>query len=210
MSSSGVYRCQCPICQDERDHPQKELHQQMNLFMSRLDEQQRRWYAALESQRMGHGGIRLLALMTGMDEHTIIRGREEIASSLHHRPRDRIRLPGGGRQMSEQKTPAVEKDLLALVESETAGDPMKERKWIRRSLRKISYLLHEQGYKISPPTVSRLLKKHGYSLKGNRKEKEEAKSHPDRDKQFQHIAKVRQEFQESGQPIISVDTKKKS
>ena len=76
----------------------------MNLLLSRLDEQQRRWYVALEADRLGHGGDRLLAQITGMDEKTIRRGRQELAAGLTDRPADRVRLPGGGRPASEKKT----------------------------------------------------------------------------------------------------------
>jgi len=75
----------------------------MNLFLSRLDEQQRRWYVALESNRRGHGGDRLLSQITGLDEKTISRGRSELAQSLAARPKDRVRLPGGGRPAVEKK-----------------------------------------------------------------------------------------------------------
>jgi hypothetical protein len=75
----------------------------MNLFLSRLDEQQRRWYVALEAARIGHGGERLLAQITGLDEKTIRRGLKELASGLADRPLDRVRLPGGGRPPSEKK-----------------------------------------------------------------------------------------------------------
>jgi hypothetical protein len=76
----------------------------MNLLVSRLDEQQRRWYVALESQRLGHGGDRLLAWITGLDQDTIARGRRELAASLQGRPPDRIRVRGGGRPSTEKKT----------------------------------------------------------------------------------------------------------
>jgi hypothetical protein len=76
----------------------------MNLFLSRLDEQQRRWYVALEAERLGHGGERLLAQITGLDEKTIRRGREELATGLVDRPATRVRLPGGGRPPVEKKT----------------------------------------------------------------------------------------------------------
>jgi hypothetical protein len=77
----------------------------MNLFLSRLDEQQRRWYVALEAERIGHGGERLLAQITGLDEKTIRRGLKELASGLADRPPNRVRLPGGGRPPAEKKTP---------------------------------------------------------------------------------------------------------
>ena len=76
----------------------------MNLLMSRLDEQQRRWYVALESIRVGYGGDTLLSLITGLDEKTIQKGRQELAASLEGRPTDRIRVPGGGRPSLKKKT----------------------------------------------------------------------------------------------------------
>lgn len=99
------HRCQCPHCQQEADHPDKQRHRQMNLFLSRLDEQQRRWYVALEANRIGHGGIRQLAEITGLDENTIRRGQAELAGELADRPIDRVRLPGGGRPRVEKKIP---------------------------------------------------------------------------------------------------------
>ena len=104
MRTSKIHSCQCPHCQQEADHPDKTLHQQMNLFLSRLDEQQRCWYVALESKRVGHGGDRLLSQITGMDEKTIRRGRRELDASLADRPTGRVRLPGGGRLPVEKKT----------------------------------------------------------------------------------------------------------
>ena len=96
--------CHCPLCQQSADHPDRELHRQMNLFLDRLDEQQRRWYVALESKRIGYGGDRLLSQITGMDEKTIRRGREELEFSLESRPAVRVRLPGAGRPAVEKKT----------------------------------------------------------------------------------------------------------
>ena len=103
MTRVEVYSCQCVNCQEETPHPDQERHQQMNLFISRLDEQQRRWYVAMESSRIGVGGDRILSQMTGMDEKTIERGRQELAASLAERPSDRIRLPGAGRHKAEKK-----------------------------------------------------------------------------------------------------------
>ena len=86
-------------------HPDQQLHAQTNLLLSRLDEQQRRWYAALESCKIGHGGDTLLSLITGLHVDTIRRGREELAAGLQGRPADRIRRPGGGRPTIKKKTP---------------------------------------------------------------------------------------------------------
>ena len=97
--------CRCALCQGGADHPERERHQQLLLLFSRLDENQRRWFVALESKRLGYGADRLLAQMTGMDEKTIRRGREELDASLADNPPERIRRSGGGRRPVEKKTP---------------------------------------------------------------------------------------------------------
>jgi hypothetical protein len=102
MSRPEVYSCQCANCQQKTPHPDQERHRQMNVFLSRLDEQQRRWYVAIESNQRGAGGDRILSEITGMDEKTIQRGRQELAASLAERPCDRVRVPGGGRQKAEK------------------------------------------------------------------------------------------------------------
>jgi hypothetical protein len=106
MTVSEVRVCQCPLCQQEAEHPARAMHRQMNLFLSRLDEAQRRWYVALESQRVGHGGDRGLSQITGLDEKTIRRGRDELAASLADQPTERVRQPGGGAPRTEKKTRA--------------------------------------------------------------------------------------------------------
>ena len=108
MSSRPVHKCQCPNCQQPDDHPDKELHHQMNLLLSRLDEQQRRWYVALEAKKLGHGGATLMSQITGMHIDTIRRGRRELDAQLQDRPADRMRLPGGGRPPVEKNKRASE------------------------------------------------------------------------------------------------------
>jgi hypothetical protein len=104
MSALPVHQCECAQCRQVIPHPDQARHAQMNLFLSRLDEQQRRWYVALEADRLGHGGEKLLAQITGLDEKTIRRGRDELAAGLADRPSERVRLPGGGRPLVEKKT----------------------------------------------------------------------------------------------------------
>jgi hypothetical protein len=104
MPKRKVYQCQCEKCQSEANSSEKIQHQQINLFLSRLDEQQRRWYVALEANRLGEGGVSLLAQITGLDEKTIRRGRAELAQDLAARPTDQIRLAGGGRPPAEKKS----------------------------------------------------------------------------------------------------------
>lgn len=103
MSSVAIQLCGCSSCQQGTPHPDQERHRQMNVFLSRLDEAQRRWYVALEADRAGPGGDRLLAQITGMDERTIRRGRAELAAELATVPPDRVRRPGGGRPPVEKK-----------------------------------------------------------------------------------------------------------
>jgi hypothetical protein len=103
MPKTEIHICQCPHCQQDSIHADKVLHRQMNLLLSRLDEQQRRWYVAVESNRLGVGGNRLLSQITGLDEKTIQRGRQELADSLLERPDVQVRLPGGGRLKAEKK-----------------------------------------------------------------------------------------------------------
>jgi len=99
-----IHTCQCPHCQQGAGHPDKELHRQMNLLLSRLDEPQRRWYVALEANRLGAEGVRLVSQITGIDEKTIRRGQTELDAGFAGRPADRVRLPGAGRPPVEKKT----------------------------------------------------------------------------------------------------------
>jgi hypothetical protein len=103
MPDADDVSCRCPVCQQVGDRPERELHRQMLLLFHRLDEQQRRWFAAVESNRIGHGGDTRVSQITGLDEKTIRRGREELAASLAERPVDRVRLPGAGRPAVEKK-----------------------------------------------------------------------------------------------------------
>ena len=105
MPQQQVHQCHCFGCLGSEPHPDRDLRRQMNLLLSRLDEQQRRWYAAVESARIGHGGDCFISLVTGLHVDTIRRGREELADSLDGRPADRVRLPGGGRPALEKKSP---------------------------------------------------------------------------------------------------------
>jgi hypothetical protein len=104
MMAAMVANGQCGPCQQEGGHPDRVLHRRMNVLLSRLDEAQRRWYVARESQRLGHGGDRVLTQITGLDEATIRRGREELELELVSCPEDRVRQPGAGRPRVEKKT----------------------------------------------------------------------------------------------------------
>src|SRR5947209_4489085 len=103
MADTEVHQCQCLACLSSAVHADRELHQHMNVLVSRLDEQQRRWFAALESKKLGHGGDLLVARITGLHVDTIRRGREELDANLAGRPADRIRNPGAGRPPVKKK-----------------------------------------------------------------------------------------------------------
>jgi len=101
-----IYQCQCPVCQSRHNHPDQEVHRRLNLLLSRLTQPQRRWLVAWESQKVGRGGDRLLALITGLNVETIRRGRRELDAGLCEYPPGRLRRPGAGR-------PPVKKKILA-------------------------------------------------------------------------------------------------
>ena len=103
MPAEAIHACLYGPCRRVDVHPAREYHRQMNLLLSRLDEQQRRWYLAVESERLGHGADGLQFEITGVDEKTIRRGREDLAASLEDRPVDRVRQPGAGRLRTEKE-----------------------------------------------------------------------------------------------------------
>lgn len=160
--------------------------------------------------RAGYGGDQRLAEITGLSPHTIRRGRRELTAGLADCPSDRVRVLGAGRPAREAQDPEITPVLEKLLVEETAGDPMGHRpKAKRRALRHLSTALGEAGHPASRPTVSRLLRQMGYSPKLNARRTETRSSPPERDAQFRHIAEQRHEFSAAGEPIISVDTKKK-
>lgn len=105
MQDAVVHQCQCPHCIQAGEHPDKEWHAQLNLLLSRCDEQQRRWIVAWEASRLGHGGLAFMSLVTGLHPDTIRRGQAELAGGLEGRPSGSVRLPGTGRPRVEKNAP---------------------------------------------------------------------------------------------------------
>ena len=171
----------------------------------------RRQWAASEAQAIGWGGVRAVSGAIGMSPNTIRRGVAELLDRKAH-PRalvdSRIRRPGGGRKRLIENDPDMQSALEGLVDSATRGDPESPLRWTCKSTTQLAQALTLQGHALSPRTVGRLLNEAGYSLQGNRKTIEGA-SHPDRNAQFEHISSTVLAFQHRGQPVISVDTKKK-
>jgi hypothetical protein len=171
----------------------------------RLDERGRRLFVAAEKIAAGYGGTAAVARATGVAHSTIIRGAKDLAAPAAS---DRVRRKGGGRPPLSQSDPAVLEDLRRLVEPATVGDPMRPLLWVSKSREKLAAALRDLGHKIGANTVGKLLGTLGYSRQVNRKTKE-GSHHPDRDAQFSHINSRVVALQAAGQPVISVDTKKK-
>jgi hypothetical protein len=209
MPQSPVYCCPCPVCRSRKAHPEQAVHRQINLLVSRLDEQQRRWFVTLEAGRLGHGGTRRLAMITGLSEHTIRRGRRELATARTGHLPERVRAVGAGRPLAEQREPRLLNALERLIATETAGNPMGAAKYKRSSLRTLSAQLRATGHPVSDHTVARLLRQLGYSPKANVRRTEAWSSPPERDAQFRQIAAHREQFHATGDPVISVDSKKR-
>lgn len=177
-------------------------------FLSGLNEHDARHYVSLWAMELGWGGISKVNKITGKSMTTIRKGIEEIKSNEKIKDVKRIRKKGGGRKKIAKKNPQLLKDLEAIMNDSTSGDPMKHLKWTTKSTGNVADQLKKKGYDISPDTVGRLLKKENYSLKANRKSKE-GDSSPHRDEQFKLINKKVEEFRIKCEPVISVDTKKK-
>jgi len=176
-----------------------------------MDERMRRQWAASEAQALGWGGVRAVSGAIGMSPNTIRRGVAELQERKAH-PRAtleaRIRRPGGGRKSLVEMDPELLRVLERLVDPVTRGDPQTPLRWTCKSTTQLAQALTQQGHALSPRTVGRLLNEAGYSLQSNRKTVEGA-SHPDRNAQFEQISETVLAFQNRGQPVISVDTKKK-
>ena len=180
-----------------------------------LDERQRRAFAAAEAKVLGRGGVAQVVAATGVSRNTIVAGMEELEGSTNEFMTARAlaapgstRRSGGGRKAATHKDPTLVPDLLALVESSSRGDPQSPLRWTCKSLRVLADELKARGHAISHVVVGRLLKSQGYSLRANAKVIEGNQS-PDRNAQFEHINASVATALAAGQPVISVDTKKK-
>jgi len=172
-----------------------------------LSERERRLFAATEARAAGYGGIAAVSAATGIAVSTIGRGLKEL-SALDTLAPDRVRRRGGGRKLLVEKDATLLSDLLALVEPSERGDPMSPLRWTCKSLSQLAAALVARGHRIGRTLVGELLHKQKFSLQANRKTRE-GEGHPDRDAQFVHINDSVKAALAAGQPVISVDTKKK-
>jgi len=185
------------------------IRQRFESLASTLDERQRRWWAASEAKAWGYGGVSLVSRSTGISRRTIHVGLRELqgdpTAALEI---GRVRRSGAGRPTATQTQPGLLAALDALVEPTSRGDPESPLRWTCKGVRRLATELRRQGFTIGKQKVAELLAELGYSLQGNRKTRE-GSQHPDRNVQFEYIAGQVRGFQKRGQPVISVDTKKK-
>ena len=172
-----------------------------------LNERARRLFAASEAQAAGRGGIAAVSRASGIARSTIGRGLAELRDGTAPTA-GRVRRTGGGSKLATETQPLLLASLEGLVQSSIRGDPEAPLRWVSKSQRHLSSALAGQGFTAGQKLVGRLLAKLGFSLQANRKTREGAQ-HPDRNAQFEHINAAVQAFQAAGEPVISVDTKKK-
>jgi hypothetical protein len=179
-------------------------------FFDSLSEKDRRRFAALEAERLGWHGVQEVSEFYDMHPHTIRQGKRELAKGLQEEHPDRIRKPGGGRKRAEQHYPDIDTIFLDVLDQHTAGDPMDgEVRWTQLGDEEIRAHLHARGCHVGIPAVKRLLKKHHYHRRQAAKKKT-FKNDPDRNAQFEVIDVVNEEEADGRNPMLSIDTKKKS
>jgi hypothetical protein len=178
--------------------------------MSTLNEYQARLFVAEKALEIGRGGASRLSKLTGMSRVTITSGIAELrgGKKLRDAAAGRVRASGGGRKKVEEANPGLQRHLKAIVEETTAGDPMSPLMWTSKSTRTIAEELTRSGHPVSNVTVARCLAEMGYTLQANVKTRE-GPQHPDRDAQFRYLNRQVKGFRRTGDPVISVDTKKK-
>jgi transposase len=186
----------------------KVLARKFEVLARVLDERTRRLVAAAEAEAIGFGGVTAVAQASGLSRGTVIRGVAELKTAPKVARGQRIRRRGAGRKRTVDQDATLKRDLEALVEPVTRGDPESPLRWTCKSVRQLATELKRTGHQTSHRMVAELLHQMDYSLQANRKTLE-GSSHPDRDAQFHHITSKILEFQADRQPVISVDTKKK-
>ncbi len=182
------------------------LARKLQVVLPLLNERQRRALLAAEAQAWGRGGISLVARTAGVSATTVRKGLAEIAQDAE--PSGRARRPGGGRKPLTYTDPELLAALKRLVDPATRGDRTSPLRWTSKSTRTLADELGEQGHRIGYRSVAKLLRQMGYRLQAARKTKE-GKQHPDRDAQFGYLADQARDHLDAGDPVISVDTKKK-
>ena len=184
-----------------------QLSKKYKEIMSYLSERQKRIFLSIEAKYLGYGGITKVSKLSGVSRVSITKGKKELEENIEL-PLERSRREGGGRKSVVDKFPQIKAELKKIIEPHTRGEPESILLWTSKSLRKISNELEAKGYPVSHRVVGKILKSEGFSLQANRKT-DEGGNHPDRNDQFNHIHQKVIAFQNEGNPVISVDAKKK-
>ncbi|MFH9742648.1 ISAzo13 family transposase [Streptomyces roseolus] len=187
-----------------------EIHDQLAVkfavLFPHLDERQRRLLMAAEARGLGHGGIRAVARAAGASGTTVRKGMSDLEAGQFLT--GRVRRPGGGRKRVTELDPGLRGALLSLVEPDERGDPMSPLRWTTKSTRTLAAELTRQGHRVGADTVAGLLRQEGFRLQANAKTLE-GSQHADRNAQFRYLNEQARDHRDAGQPVISVDTKKK-
>ncbi len=186
-----------------------EVEQQMQRFYQSLSEKDRRRYAAVEALKLGRGGLLYISQLFGCDDEAMQLGKRELQddTQLHH---SRIRRAGGGRKSAFQTHPGLDETFLKVIAQHTAGSPMSETiKWTHLTRQEIAQLLQAEGISISVTVVDQLLEKHNYRKRKAQKRLATGE-HPERNAQFENIAAIRSRYEATGNPVLSMDTKKEN
>lgn len=188
----------------------KEIEEQIQNFYKSLSEKDRRRYAAIEATKLGYGGVSYICKILGCDNHTVTRGQKELQSEL---PQDEqnISKPGGGRKSVLAITEGIDEAFLEVIEGSTAGSPMDENiKWTNLSRQKLALKLKEKGFCVSVTVIDQLLKKHNFRPRKAFKNEAGKTNIPNRDEQFKNIEELKEKYHNEGNPVMSMDVKKKS
>lgn len=184
--------------------------ERMQRIIPFLNEKQRRVYLGAEAASIGWGGVSKISLLSGISRSSIARGKHELleGDDFDNKHQGRLRAKGGGRKNESERQPGLVDAVKALVEPHTMGNPEKPLIWSSKSSRKLSLELKAQGFHVSHESVRQILLSLGYSLQSNKKTKEGG-DHPDRNAQFEYINAQSEDFLSKGDPVISIDCKKK-
>ena len=187
---------------------ERQLAEKYELIAPLLDERQRRRWLGIEARAVGRGGVSAVARATGASRTTVTAAVAELAGGGEDSAAGRVRRAGAGRPPVSERDPGVAAALERLVDPATRGDPESPLRWTSKSTRTLADELHAQGHSVAPRTVAKLLHESGYSLQATRKTRE-GRDHPDRDAQFRYLTGQINAHLGSGDPVVSVDTKKK-
>ncbi len=188
----------------------QEIEMQMLKVHQSLSEKDRRYYAAVEATKLGYGGVAYISHLLKCNHEVISRGQKELKTEFFEKS-DRIRKVGGGRKSIIATRPEIGEAFLEVIDNSTAGSPMDaDVKWTNLSRENIALKLAEKSFKVSVTVVDQLLKKYNFRPRKAFKSEAGKENIPNRDEQFKNIDKLKAEYTKNGNPVISMDVKKRA